>query len=181
MNSYMQSRVGCALCLAKMLGKSSANLIQPVAGTSNGLTWEINDDGTMHVFGTIGTASWTYVTSGFITLSDIGVAAGDTMTVYGTPYIAIEWYGNGASRISYTASRGTFVSATIPEGATRCRPLYYATAALPTAGDEIDLVSMVMLAKGTVNSFEPYSTKGGLDKNAFLRWWLHVARRRQEV
>lgn len=137
---------------------SVVNLFKPVSGTSNGVTFTPSSDGTIHISGTFTAASWTYAASAISSLADLGLAAGDSVTVYSSLYTAVEWYpATGTSRLSYTASNGTFRTVTIPANATRYRLLVYASRTLPTAGASVDETSSCLLAKGTASEWVPYA------------------------
>lgn len=135
---------------------SVVNLFKPVSGTVNGVTFTPGSDGTIHIGGTYTAAAWTYVTNAISPLSDLGLAAGDAVTVYSSLRAVVEWYpATGSTRLSYTQSNGAFTKATIPANAARYRLLVYASRALPAAGASVDETVSCLFAKGTASEWVP--------------------------
>lgn len=137
---------------------SVVNLFEPLSGTSNGVTFTPGSDGTIHISGTYTAAAWTYVTNAISPLSDLGLAAGDSVTVYSSLRAIVEWYpATGTSRLSYTQSTGAYTRATIPADAVRYRLLVYASRNLPAAGASVDETVSCLFAKGTASEWVPYA------------------------
>lgn len=132
---------------------SIVNMFQPFVFATNGINFTPTADKSIRIAGTIISQTWTYANSDFINLKDFNLQPGDTISIYSTLRVAVEWYpATGTTRIGFAQSTGTLVTGTIPENAARCRFLVYATRTVPAVGDVIDATVRCLFAKGTVST-----------------------------
>lgn len=139
------------------VGGAGVNRLESVSGTSNGITFTPNADGTINLNGTFINNAWTQIITTH-TLSEMGLSVGDTTTIYSDLHIGIESYDENDARINFSTAVNQFKTYTIPSGTVYVNILFYAdTTASGIAGTSINGNYKYLVAKGSVNTWTPYS------------------------
>lgn len=133
------------------------NKFEPFSGTHNGITFTVQDDGTVKITGNATSTTWTTVNQ-YVDLPWNGINAGDTVVLWSDIYFVVGSY-EGPTLISNKSSQnGVANSYTIPSNATRLRFYEYAKSTVPSGGESFDVIGHYYFAKA--NSFSlwtPYS------------------------
>lgn len=138
-------------------GGGGDNKFEPFSGTHNGVTFTVQDDGTVKITGNATAATWTSVNR-YVDLPWNGINAGDTVVLWSDIYAVVGSY-EGSTLISNKSSQnGVATSYTIPSNATRLRFYEYAKATVPSAGEVFDVIGHYYFAKAnSFSSWTPYA------------------------
>ena len=140
----------------------SSENISRLSQTSYGVTYVVQEDGSIKATGTVTTQTWNYAAF-YTPISTYGLSVGDTisLTCFGDDVnFAIHFYDESTQLGAVDAKMSASPTATIPNGTTRFRVLVYCKASSgPAVGEVINKTFYPQLEKASTPSsiWYPYS------------------------
>ena len=159
------------------------NLWQPFSATSQGVSFDVNEDGTIHIHGTTTGSGWVQGIKN-VPLADLGLSVGDTIYAYSNgntssegKFISLIRFYNGSTYLNQQiAGEGSMA---IPSGTDTLRLIMYGSGrtGTPTVGTVIDQIGYFEFGKGSTipNEWTPYiKNTYPLDSDLELRGMLKL-------
>lgn len=144
---------------APWVGGAGKNLWQPFSGTARGITFTLQDDGTVAVSGTVTQSGWPQIQKDY-TITELGWSVGDSFYVYvgntEQANSAVRFLDSGGTQISQISNNA---SGTVPEGTATVRFVQIgARGTAPVVGDVINTVGHFYVCRGTTapTAWTPY-------------------------
>lgn len=142
------------------VGGGGVNKWKPFDGTSRGITFTPQDDGTVKISGTMTSSGWPQVTKGY-TLAELGLSVGDTLYCFvpsdSDVSAAIRFFDSDSTQLSQISANS---SGTIPANTVTVRLLQIGKGGnnAPQQGDTINAVGKFEFLKGSSapTSWTPY-------------------------
>lgn len=132
------------------------NKWEPMEGTKNGVTFTLQDDGSVEISGETTSASIPYVFQ-TVDLPWNGISAGDDVVLWSDKDNVVVCYEGDTNILSKFSKDGVAETFTIPANATRIRMTQYAKSTTPTAGEEFDTTGHYYLSKADAfTAWSPY-------------------------